>query len=337
MGDAVTTLTRDAFLARLEGHSRIDDPLYRAAVVAKIENEDLARHHETMAEIERASLAQLRDPTWRRQHGLKQGSTTSAPMTQGRDARWRAGFAAAKAGKRITARQMDDPRFRDGYVTAVTGSSAISRGNATAGATTTRVRALMPRENLYRGLMHFRVARSGRVTELRSVSGDSNVLEGHFAVFNEWTEIDSMWEGNFLERIAPGAFKKTFRESAQSIRALFQHGRDPQIGDKPLGAVDTLEEDTVGAHYVVPLFETSYNADLVPGLRAGVYGASFRFTVIQESVDNEPKPSSMNPNGIPQRTITEARVFEFGPVTFPAYASATAGLRSLSDEFRQAA
>jgi hypothetical protein len=31
--------------------------------------------------------------------------------------------------------------------------------------------------------------------------------------------------------------------------------------------------------------------------------------------------------------VTEARVMEFGPVTFPAYAGATAGLRSVSDEF----
>jgi hypothetical protein len=26
-----------------------------------------------------------------------------------------------------------------------------------------------------------------------------------------------------------------------------------------------------------------------------------------------------NPKGMPERTITEAKVFEFGPVTYPAY------------------
>ena len=204
-------------------------------------------------------------------------------------------------------------------------------------ASTTRGRPLMPKTDLYRGLVRFPAARGRRVTELRSADDGPPVMEGHFATFNDWTEIDSLWEGNFMESIAPGAFKKTFRESAQSIRALFQHGRDPVIGNKPLGSIDTLEEDDIGAHYVVPLFDTSYNADLIPALRAGVYGASFRFSVIQESIDNEPKKSAMNPNGIPQRTILELRLFEFGPVTFPAYASATAGLRSLSDEFRRAA
>jgi phage head maturation protease len=46
-----------------------------------------------------------------------------------------------------------------------------------------------------------------------------------------------------------------------------------------------------------------------------------------------PKKTDWNPRGIPERTVQEARVMEFGPVTFPAYAGATAGLRSMTDEF----
>src|SRR6266498_1188698 len=29
-------------------------------------------------------------------------------------------------------------------------------------------------------------------------------LFGHFSTFNDWYQIDSFWEGKFLERIAPG-------------------------------------------------------------------------------------------------------------------------------------
>jgi hypothetical protein len=83
----------------------------------------------------------------------------------------------------------------------------------------------------------------------------------------------------------------------------------------------------------VPLLDTSYNRDLIPGLQAGLYGASFRFAVMQEEFDSKPKRSDHNPTGLPERTITEAKVREFGPVTFPAYAGATAGLRSMTDEF----
>lgn len=46
----------------------------------------------------------------------------------------------------------------------------------------------------------------------------------------------------------------------------------------------------------------------------------------------EPEASEDNPRALPERTIREAAVSEFGPVTFPAYADATAGLRSITDE-----
>lgn len=159
------------------------------------------------------------------------------------------------------------------------------------------------------------------------------VMTGHFAVFNEWTEINSLFEGNFLERISPGAFRKTFRENRNDIKVLFQHGRDPQVGDKVLGAVDALSEDERGAFYEVPLLtDANYVRELLPGLEKGLYGASFRFRVMKEEFVDEPEASDENPRAIPERTIKEAKVFEFGPVTFPAYAGATSGIRSLTDE-----
>jgi HK97 family phage prohead protease len=161
--------------------------------------------------------------------------------------------------------------------------------------------------------------------------GGMPTLHGHFAVFNTPTEINSWMEGNFMERIAPGAFKKTFRE--QTPKVLFQHGQDPQIGDKPLGTIESLAEDVTGAAYEVRMLDTAYNRELLPGLEAGLYGASFRFRVMREEVVDKPGVSADNPNGLPERTIKEAQVMEFGPVTFPAYAEATAGVRSLTDRF----
>ncbi len=183
----------------------------------------------------------------------------------------------------------------------------------------------MPRENLVRTVVPG--------AELRALEDGSRTLAGHFAVFNQWTEISSMWEGNFMERIVPGAFRKTFRENAPSIKVLFNHGQDPSIGDKPLGPINNLAEDSVGAAYEVGLLDTSYVRELVPGLQAGLYGASFRFRVMREDIVEEPEPSPSNPRGLPERTIREAKVMEFGPVTFPAYEGATAGVRSQTDEF----
>lgn len=185
-----------------------------------------------------------------------------------------------------------------------------------------------PREELVRAI--FTDGLELRVDD----DGGMPTLFGHFLRFNEWTEIHSWWEGDFLERIAPGACKKTFSENRESIRCLFQHGYDPQVGDKPLGPIAELREDgTVGAYYEVPLLDAAYTRDLIPGLEAGLYGASFRFAVVKEEWNDDPGTSPHNPKGLPERTLKEIRIREFGPVTFPAYPGATAGVRSLTDDF----
>lgn len=186
-----------------------------------------------------------------------------------------------------------------------------------------------PRDNLIRAM-------PGRPSLRRSPDaplGGMPTLEIRFAVTNEWTEIDSMWEGRFMERNAPGAFKKTIRENRDRMRVTFNHGGDPSIGDKVLGPIDELREEDEGPYAEVPLFDTSYNRDLLPGLESGQYGASYRFRVMREEWVDSPEASDWNPEGLPERTIKEAQVLEFGPVTYPAYAGASAGVRSLTDEY----
>jgi HK97 family phage prohead protease len=186
--------------------------------------------------------------------------------------------------------------------------------------------AAPPRENLVRALKPGLELRDGDAAGMPT-------MFGHFALFNRWTEIDSWFEGNFMERIAPGAFRKTIAENRDQVKVTFQHGQDPQFGDKPLGPIETLEEDRTGGFYEVPLLDTAYNRDLIPGLEAGLYGASFRFEVMREEFNQEPDASDSNPKGLPERTLKEIRLYEFGPVTFPAYAEADAQLRSLTDRF----
>jgi len=182
------------------------------------------------------------------------------------------------------------------------------------------------------------VVRSGIGMELRSVDGSLGLLAGRFSEFGRWYQVSSMWEGDFMEQVASGATADTIAADRDSMRVLFDHGMDYQIGNKVLGPIDVLEEKSDGPHYEVPLFDTSYNRDLLPGLKAGVYGASMRMRVTADSWDDEPAKSKANPDGIPERTITRMKVLEFGPVTFPANSGATAGVRSAgvrsgTDEF----
>jgi HK97 family phage prohead protease len=182
-----------------------------------------------------------------------------------------------------------------------------------------------PRENLIRAVP--------ATTECREAEGDQRpVLFGHFSRFDEWTEIDSFFEGRFLERISPGAYKKTFRERRDQLRVLFQHGRDPMVGDKPIAEIERLEEQDEGAYHESRLLDGVPEL-IVSGLRAGQYGQSFRMEVMREDFNERPDKSDTNPLGLPERTINEIRLHEFGPVTFPAYENTTPGLRSLTDRF----
>jgi phage head maturation protease len=170
------------------------------------------------------------------------------------------------------------------------------------------------------------------------------VMAGHFAVFDEWTEINSWFEGRFMERLAPGAFAKSINDGLPNVRVQFDHGHDPHIGGAPLGHPEVVKEDKRGAWYEVPLFDTDYNRDRVVPLLEGrlmdgtvtgqsALGASFRFRVIRDEWNEEPGRSDLNPDGLPERTISEVRLFEFGPVVFGAYPSATSGMRCLTDHY----
>src|SRR5690606_9523790 len=86
--------------------------------------------------------------------------------------------------------------------------------------------------------------------------------------------------------------------------------------------------------YEVGLSDTSYNRDMIiPLLRDGLLGASFRFRVRAEEWVDEPDPSEANPRGLPERTIKDTDLYELGPVTFPANPAADAARRSTTDEF----
>lgn len=185
----------------------------------------------------------------------------------------------------------------------------------------------LPTENLFRAISP--ELASSRVHA--GTNGDPPTLSGHFAVFDQWARIDSAREGLFMERIAPGAFAESFARETPKI--MFQHGRDPQIGEKVIAAPATVTEDARGAHYTAPLLD-GVPEMLVDGLRKGAYGASMRFAVETDDLVRHPAVSAHNPEGLPERTITRLNVPEGGPVTWGAYAGATAVVRSVTDEFR---
>lgn len=179
--------------------------------------------------------------------------------------------------------------------------------------------------------------------ELRAAAdGEGRTLVGYAAMFNRDTVINS-WEGQFIERIAPGAFKRTLKNNGAQVKVLFNHGFDPSIGDKPLGRAAVLKEDDKGLYVEVPLSRTSFNEDLIALIDDGaIDGMSFRFSV-PDGGDTWAQPTRKGQ--LPVRTLTEVKLRELGPVTFPAYQATSAGIRSrdtfdawrsLSDDKRDA-
>jgi phage head maturation protease len=199
-------------------------------------------------------------------------------------------------------------------------------------------KGILPWENLFRAVYAVpQPAVDGQeATSLNAIradngDGDGRTLQVQWYVADRWTEIDSWYEGHFMERIELGAASKTISENKANMRILLQHGRDPSLGEKPIAPIDFLEENEFGGFGGGRLFD-GLDPLVVDGLRAGQYGASFRFRTMRDEFVQEPEPSEYNPQGIPERTIKEMAVMEFGPVTWGAYAEASAGVRSITDE-----
>ena len=201
-----------------------------------------------------------------------------------------------------------------------------------AAAETTGRAELPPRENLVRMLMgdSLRAELDGDHSD-----GRLGTLYGRLMNFNQWAEVNSTIEGHFMEITRSGAATKTFAENRSRMQVVFDHGQDRGIGRKPLGPLEDVSITDDFVDYQAALIDTSYNRDLIPGLRAGLYGNSYRFDVPTGKVrwNDRPTRSADNPQGLPEAVISEMRIKEFGPTPFPVYAGTSAGVRSMTDDY----
>lgn len=155
---------------------------------------------------------------------------------------------------------------------------------------------------------------------VRGTAGGAKRLTGYAAVFDALSED----LGGFHERIAPGAFRGVLRDD---VRALFNHREDNILGRTRAGTLK-LREDATGLHYEITLAEDSpLAASVASAVRRGdVNASSFSFVVADDG-----ETWTRDARGRAIRTITRvARLFDVGPVTFPAYPDTTAAARSLA-------
>lgn len=180
-----------------------------------------------------------------------------------------------------------------------------------------------------------------RSVEFRAVdqaTGDGHTLEGYAVVFNTPAEICS-WEGDFLEQVAPGAFRKTLKQKTPVLQ--YDHGRDARTGSVPIGSIEDVHEDNTGLYVLARLFDNPVVEPIRQAIEGGaIHGMSFRFEVIRDEWRDRDgkliKPDELSSllweageRGPLQRTIREVTLHELGPVVFPAYDSTSVGVRSL--------
>ncbi len=141
---------------------------------------------------------------------------------------------------------------------------------------------------------------------------------GYAARFNELSE--EMW--GMREKIAPGAFTEAIGKS--DVRALWNHDPNYVLGRTKNGTLQ-IREDEQGLFYEVTPPDAQWARDLVESIKRGdVDQSSFAFTVEAQEWDERSDPIT--------RTIVKVReLFDVSPVTYPAYPTATSGVRSLKD------
>ena len=156
------------------------------------------------------------------------------------------------------------------------------------------------------------------LTEVRVKRADNQPpkLEGHAAVFNKLSED----LGGFREKVAPGAFSKTLKES--DVRALMNHNPDFVLGRNRASTL-SLSEDEQGLAISNQPPDTQWARDLMVSVERGdINQMSFGFRTILDSWD-------IGPQGDAIRTLHEVELFDVSVVTYPAYPQTDVQARSI--------
>lgn len=165
----------------------------------------------------------------------------------------------------------------------------------------------------------------GEVRAVMPEEGGQAHIIGSAAVFNHRSEN----LGGFREIIKPGAFNNCL---TNDVRGLFNHDANIILG-RTLSGTMTLSVTDSSLDYDILAPDTQMVRDMVvaPLLRGDVSQSSFQFTVGRDGdhwyVDDE---------GIVIREIiTVSRLFDVGPVVFPAYPDTSSAKRDMQEFMSQ--
>lgn len=161
--------------------------------------------------------------------------------------------------------------------------------------------------------------------ELVKRDGSLPLIRGYAAVYYDQNDPGSeyrLWSDT-VERIKHGAFDRAARED--DVRGLFNHDENQVLG-RTKSKTMRLTVDGRGLQYEITPPDTQAARDAVTVLERGdVDGSSFAFLPNKVTWEEQRKADG---SMLYIRWIDEVRLYDVGPVTFPAYQSTEAGVRA---------
>lgn len=155
--------------------------------------------------------------------------------------------------------------------------------------------------------------------EFRVSQDAAPVIVGYAAVFDTPSE-----DLGFTEEIDPHAFDSVM-SSKPDVRALWNHNPDHVLGRTTAGTLK-IEVDSKGLAYTINPPDTTVAKDLIISMRRkDVTQSSFGFICKRDQWTDNPDGS------ITRRILEFSELLDVSPVTFPAFTSASSGVRSLPD------
>ena len=152
---------------------------------------------------------------------------------------------------------------------------------------------------------------------IRQAEAEGRTLSGYAAVFNSASEPLQSHRGEFVETIAPGAFKRSLAESR--VWAYYNHDTNWPLARTP--DTLTLSEDRVGLRMSMQVPDTTYGRDVMALLEAGILDGSMSFGFRTKEDRWERR------DGVLHRTLLDVDLVEISVVQTPAYTAPQAALR----------
>lgn len=159
--------------------------------------------------------------------------------------------------------------------------------------------------------------------EVQTREDGASAITGYASIFYRDNDPGTEYElyPGIRERIMPGAFDRMLKEK-HDVRGLVNHDPRMLLGRTAAGTLK-MWVDEIGLRYEITPPDTLAARDTIVSLKRGdMSGSSFAFTVKKEGL------TFRKEQGFDVLEVFDVnRMYDVGPVTFPAYGGSSAGVR----------